>query len=91
MPRIGFTDRLRYAFDNSMSRGAVALIGYLGLASVGLIAFFALVVVLFNIAPAGRRSAELHGSGLAEPDAHARRRHHGRRRGLGRSASPCWA
>lgn len=53
MARTGFTDRLRYAFDNSMSRGAVALIGYLGLASVGLIAFFALFVVLFNIAPKG--------------------------------------
>ncbi|HKI01232.1 MAG TPA: potassium transporter TrkA [Thermoanaerobaculia bacterium] len=44
-----FADRLRYAFDNSMSRGAIALIGYLGLASLGLIAFFALILVFFHI------------------------------------------
>jgi voltage-gated potassium channel Kch len=53
MTRTRFADRLRYAFDNSMSRGAIALIGYLGLVSVGLIFFFALLVVLFHIAPAG--------------------------------------
>jgi len=53
MPRTGFAHRLRYAFDNSMSRGAIALIGYLGLVSVGLIFLFALIVVLFHIAPAG--------------------------------------
>jgi ion channel POLLUX/CASTOR len=45
--------RLRYAFDNSMSRGAIALVGYLALASIGMIAFFALIVVLFHIAPKG--------------------------------------
>ena len=49
----GFAERLRYAFDNSMSRGAIALIGYLGLVSVGLIVLFSLIVVLFHIAPAG--------------------------------------
>ncbi len=53
MREVRFTDRLRYAFDNSMSRGAVALIGYLALASVALIAVAALVLVLFGIAPAG--------------------------------------
>ena len=34
MSRTPFSARLRYAFDNSMSRGAIALIGYLGLASI---------------------------------------------------------
>ncbi|HEY7216573.1 MAG TPA: potassium transporter TrkA [Thermoanaerobaculia bacterium] len=53
MSRTGFADRLRYAFDNSMSRGAIALIGYLGLVSVALIFLVALLVVLFHIAPAG--------------------------------------
>jgi voltage-gated potassium channel Kch len=53
MSRTRFADRLRYAFDNSMSRGAIALIGYLGLASICLIAFFALIVVLFHISPGG--------------------------------------
>jgi voltage-gated potassium channel Kch len=53
MTRTGFADRLRYAFDNSMSRGAIALIGYLGLVSVAVIFLFALLVVLFRISPAG--------------------------------------
>lgn len=53
MREVRFTDRLRYAFDNSMSRGATALIGYLGLASLALIAVSALVMVIFQIAPAG--------------------------------------
>ena len=46
-----FADRLRYAFDNSMSRGAIALIGYLGLASLCLIVFFALILFFFRIDP----------------------------------------
>ena len=45
MSRTGMAARLRYGFDNSMSRGAIALIGYLGLVSIVLIAFFALVAV----------------------------------------------
>ena len=47
------TDRLRYAFDNSMSSGTVALIGYLGLASIALIFVAALVVVALGISPSG--------------------------------------
>jgi voltage-gated potassium channel Kch len=53
MREIRLTQRLRYAFDNSMSKGAIALIGYLGLVSVGLIMVAALAVILFGIAPAG--------------------------------------
>ncbi len=53
MPEIRFTHRLRYAFDNSMSKGATALIGYLGLVSLGLIVVAGLVVILFGIRPAG--------------------------------------
>ena len=53
MREVRFTDRLRYAFDNSMSRGAIALIGYLGLASLALIVVAALALVLFGIAPEG--------------------------------------
>jgi voltage-gated potassium channel Kch len=51
MSRTGMAARLRYGFDNSMSRGAIALIGYLGLVSIVLIAFFALILVLFRIDP----------------------------------------
>ena len=52
MRQIRASDRLRYAFDNSMSRGAIALIGYLGLVSVTLIVLAALVVMLLRIPPA---------------------------------------
>jgi voltage-gated potassium channel Kch len=51
MSEIRFTHRLRYAFDNSMSKGAIALIGYLGLASLALIMVAGLVVILFGIRP----------------------------------------
>ncbi len=44
-------ERLRYAFDNYMSRGTVALIGGLGLASFGVILLVALVVVILGIRP----------------------------------------
>jgi voltage-gated potassium channel Kch len=53
MSRTGMAARLRYGFDNSMSRGAIALIGYLALVSIGVIFFFALVLVIFRISPAG--------------------------------------
>ncbi|MFL6194201.1 MAG: CASTOR/POLLUX-related putative ion channel [Thermoanaerobaculia bacterium] len=53
----GVADRLRYAFDNSMSRGAIALIGYLAVASLAMIAFISLIVVLLHIAPAGADQA----------------------------------
>jgi len=63
MSEIRFTHRLRYAFDNSMSKGAVALIGYLGLASLGLIMVAGLVVILFRIIPGGE--SEVPGFGEA--------------------------
>jgi len=53
MPEIRLTQRLRYAFDNSMSKGAIALIGYLALVSVGLIVVAALAVIVFGIKPLG--------------------------------------
>lgn len=53
MREVRFTHRLRYAFDNSMSRGAIALIGYLGLVSLALIMVAALVVIVLGIRPTG--------------------------------------
>ncbi|HEX2645518.1 MAG TPA: hypothetical protein VHU81_21135, partial [Thermoanaerobaculia bacterium] len=53
MSEVRVAQRVRYAFDNSMSKGAIALMGYLGLASLALILVAALVVVLFHISPAG--------------------------------------
>jgi ion channel POLLUX/CASTOR len=48
-----FGDRLRYSFDNSMSRGTPALIAWLTVATVALILLFALILTVFNLGPAG--------------------------------------
>lgn len=45
--------RLRYGFDKSMAGGTIALIGWLGLVSLGLIVVAGIIVSLFDIAPAG--------------------------------------
>src|SRR5689334_17514151 len=55
MCRVRITDRLRFAFDNSMARGPIELIGYLGLASLGLIVLAAAAVVVLHIVPEGER------------------------------------
>ena len=46
MKKVSTMDRLRYAFDNYMSKGTIALIGGLALASVVVIAFFSFIVWL---------------------------------------------
>lgn len=56
MNGIRWTHRLRYGFDNAMSRGTPALIGFLGLASLTLIAIAALVIVVLGIVPGGADS-----------------------------------
>ncbi len=48
--KTGRTDRLRYWFDNSMSRGTPALVAWLALVTLLLIVVFALVVQLFGLA-----------------------------------------
>ena len=48
-PTIG--QRLRYAFDNTMSRGASALVAYLAVAVLILIALFTAVVLVFGLVP----------------------------------------
>jgi voltage-gated potassium channel Kch len=52
MHKITALDRLRYAFDNFMARGTVALIGGLGLVSALVILAVGLLMTLFQIAPA---------------------------------------
>jgi len=54
MRQISLTDRLRYAFDNLMSRGPVALIAWLFVLSVALVLGISLFVVALGIDPAGR-------------------------------------
>ena len=56
MNGIRWSHRLRYGFDNAMSRGTPALIGFLGLASLTLIAIAALVLVILRIVPGGADS-----------------------------------
>jgi ion channel POLLUX/CASTOR len=43
--------RLRYAFDNTMARGTPALVGWLALATLALIAFFSAIVLIGHLAP----------------------------------------
>ena len=47
----GLLDRLRYGFDNWMSRGTVAIMGLLGLATVAFVVVVAAVAVLFRVFP----------------------------------------
>lgn len=51
MREITIGDRLRYRFDNTMSRGAIALIGWLFLASAALVAIVTAVVVAAGVGP----------------------------------------
>lgn len=53
MKQITFAQKLRYRFDNTMSKGAAALIGWLFLVSLVMIVLFSAVVVLSGAAPAG--------------------------------------
>jgi voltage-gated potassium channel Kch len=64
MSDIRLSQRLRYAFDNSMSKGAIALIGYLALASLGLIMVAALAMILFRIIPGGESEAPGFGEAM---------------------------
>lgn len=52
-PRVGFGARLRYAFDTSMSAGPIALIGWLAVLSIVVIAVAGLVLAVTGIAPDG--------------------------------------
>ncbi|MES2987250.1 MAG: hypothetical protein V4808_05045, partial [Pseudomonadota bacterium] len=51
MNKPGLRARLRYQFDKSMAGGTIALIGWLGLVSLGMILLAALVLALSGIAP----------------------------------------
>lgn len=51
MNKASWSDRIRYAFDNTMSKGTIALIGWLAVLSVAFIAVVAALVALFGIAP----------------------------------------
>lgn len=48
-----FNDRLKYAIDNTFSKGSGALILWLAISSVVIIGFMAIVVTVFKISPDG--------------------------------------
>jgi voltage-gated potassium channel Kch len=52
--RPGRWDRLRYRFDNSMSRGTPALVAWLALVTLALIVVFAVIVSFFDLAGSNR-------------------------------------
>ena len=51
MSKITFEERLRYAFDNVMSKGTITLIVGLGLISLLVVTFLTFIVVILGIAP----------------------------------------
>jgi hypothetical protein len=59
MTKITFSDRMRYKFDNFMSKGTIALIGGLGMLSLAIILVAALILVIFRIAPEGTEPGSL--------------------------------
>ena len=54
MRKITFKDRFRYHFDTMMSKGPIALIGWLFIASAILIIIVSLIVVALGIGPEGK-------------------------------------
>ena len=51
--RKNLAGKLRYEFDKTMAAGTIALIGWLGLISLGIIIFFGAVVAILGVAPEG--------------------------------------
>ncbi len=60
MKQITFAERLRYQFDNTMSKGAIALIGWLFIVSVVMIICTSLVVISSGMAPAPADGSNLN-------------------------------
>ena len=53
MNKVSFSDRLRYAFDNYMARGTIALLGGLFVVAMIMITLITAFVKLAGIAPEG--------------------------------------
>jgi ion channel POLLUX/CASTOR len=51
MRKVSFGQRLRYAFDKSLSRGTISLIGWLGLASLLIVIIASIIILTTGIAP----------------------------------------
>ncbi|MCC6906079.1 MAG: NAD-binding protein [Anaerolineae bacterium] len=59
MRKASFTDKLRYQFDNTMSAGPIALIGWLSLLTLTLVVAVALVVVATGVGPQAEDGSRL--------------------------------
>ncbi|MCU0371614.1 MAG: hypothetical protein MUE56_00020 [Ignavibacteria bacterium] len=53
MDKVTLLQKLRYSFDNTMSRGTIALISWLGIIFFSIVIFAALVLFIFQITPEG--------------------------------------
>jgi voltage-gated potassium channel Kch/K+/H+ antiporter YhaU regulatory subunit KhtT len=53
MKKIGFKQKMRYYFDNTMSKGITGLIGWLGIITILIVAIAALVMIVLKIMPDG--------------------------------------
>ena len=58
MDKPSFAERFRYWFDNWMSRGTIALMGLLGLATVVLVLVVTVLVFLFGAFPDGEAEGD---------------------------------
>jgi voltage-gated potassium channel Kch len=58
MDKPSFAERFRYWFDNWMSRGTIALMGLLGLATIALVLVVTLLVFLFGAFPEGESAGD---------------------------------
>ena len=47
-------DRIRYQFDNTLSKGTIALIGWLAILSVVIIIIAGIVISLSGVSPSGQ-------------------------------------
>jgi voltage-gated potassium channel Kch len=54
--RFTLSERLRYAFDNTLSRGTIALIFWLAMASIAAIGFFSIIIVVTGASQPGQES-----------------------------------
>ena len=66
MRKATFSERLRYAFDKSLSKGTISLIGWLGLVSLVIVLMATVILLLTGIAPAAAEGQDPQTFSFAE-------------------------
>ena len=82
---ITWRDRLRYRFENTLSKGTIAIIGWLALLSIAIVVLAALILAAMRVGPGPRgprTSLRLLRGHVAEHAAHAGSGRRGRRQRL---------